>query len=127
MPNLNFVCVAGHLGKDAQQKYTASGVSITTFSMATSSKRGEEEQTQWHNIVMFGHEDLAEKLKKGVAVTVTGRIQYRTYDDKDGNKRYVTEIVSDSVFAHERRADGPASTPRPKPAAPAQSDDETPF
>jgi single-strand DNA-binding protein len=126
MPNMNMAVLAGHLGKDATQKYTANGTSITTFSMATSSKRGEEEQTQWHNIVMFGHADMATKLLKGVAVTVTGRIQYRTYDDKDGNKRYVTEIVSDSVFVHERREGGPSAAPRPKPAA-AEEDPNVPF
>jgi single-strand DNA-binding protein len=96
--------VLGHLGKDAETKFTPSGVAVTKFSVATSRswKDGQsnewKEETDWHNIVLWRSESLANYLTKGKQVYVEGRLQTRSYEDRDGVKRYVTEIVADGVI-----------------------------
>ena len=101
---VNKVIVLGHLGKDADTKFTPSGVAVTKFSVATSrrwkdSQSNEwKEETDWHNIVLWRSENLASYLTKGKQVYVEGRLQTRSYEDRDGVKRYVTEIVADGVI-----------------------------
>jgi single-strand DNA-binding protein len=102
--SVNKVMVLGHLGKDAETNFTPSGVAVTKFSVATSRRwkdsRSDEwkEETDWHNIVLWRQENLANYLTKGKQVYVDGRLQTRSYEDQDGVKRYVTEIVADSVI-----------------------------
>ena len=102
--SVNKVILLGHLGKDAETRFTPSGQSVTNFSLATSRRwkdqqTGEwKEQTEWHNIVLWRAENLAQYLQKGKQVYVEGRLQTRSYDDKDGNKRYATEVVADDVI-----------------------------
>ena len=101
MRGVNKVILIGNLGKDPQLRYAPSGQAVATFSLATGSrgkdKNGEfQDRTDWHRVVIFGRqaEICNEYLKKGSPVYIEGRIQYRTFDDKDGNKRYVTEVVA---------------------------------
>lgn len=103
MPSVNKVILIGNLGKDPEVKYTPSGVQIAKFSLATSErvKRGDnwEEKTDWHNIVLFARqaEYAKEYLKKGMTVFVDGKISTRTWDDENGVRKYITEIIGNVV------------------------------
>ena len=94
----------GHLGKDAETKFTPSGVARSTFTVATNRRwkdqqSGEwKEETDWHNVVIWRSENLANYLQKGKQVYVEGRLQSRSYEDKDGQKRYITEVVADDLI-----------------------------
>jgi len=99
--SVNVVHLVGHLGKDAETRFTPAGVAVTNFTLATSRryKNGEEwnEDTQWHRIVLWRAEKLAEYLTKGKQVYVEGRIETRSYDDKEGRKVYVTEVLAEHL------------------------------
>jgi single-strand DNA-binding protein len=104
MASLNKVFLIGNLGKDPEIRYTQTSQAVANFSIATTDtwndKQGErQERTEWHNIVVWGKqaENCAEYLKKGRPVHVEGRLQTRTWEDKNGQKRYTTEIVADRV------------------------------
>jgi len=96
----NSVHLIGNLGMDPEVKEVSNGSKLAKFSLATSenykNKNGEKvEETQWHNLVIWGKlADVADKyLKKGNQIAVEGKLNNRQYDDKDGNRRYFTEIV----------------------------------
>jgi single-strand DNA-binding protein len=154
--SVNKVILLGNLGRDAETKFTASGVACTTFSVATSyrwkdQQTGEwKEDTDWHNVVLWRQENLANYLTKGKQVYVEGRLKTRSYDDKDGKKVYRTEVVADDVLLLGGRGEGapeeargPVSMPRnaqprrssaPAPASaeespfePGITDDDVPF
>ena len=102
---LNKVMLIGNVGKDPDINFTPSGVKVAQFRMATSEtwkdKEGAiQEHTDWHTIVAWrGLADVVEKLvHRGSRVYVEGRIQSRSYDDKEGQKRYVTEIIADNLL-----------------------------
>ena len=104
MGSVNKVILVGNLGRDAELRYTPSGAAVATLNMATTDvwndKSGQrQEKTEWHRVVLWGKsaESLAEYLTKGKQVYVEGRLQTRQWDDKDGNKRYTTEIRGDRV------------------------------
>ena len=100
---LNKVFLIGRLGKDPEIRFSGDGNAIANFSIATNetwkNKEGnQQEKTDWHNIVVFGAS--AEKyiqpyVKKGTLVSVEGKLQTRDWEDKDGNKRYTTEVIAD--------------------------------
>jgi single-strand DNA-binding protein len=100
--SVNKVILIGNLGRDPETRFTNSGSSVTSFSIATkdsfTDKSGaRQERTDWHNIIVWGKqgEACAQYLKKGSPVYVEGRISYREYEAKDGSgKRKVTEIVA---------------------------------
>ena len=101
---VNKVILVGHLGADPDMKYTPSGQGVCEMRVATSEswndKNGQrQERTEWHRIVVWGKraEICSKYLAKGRQVFVEGRIQTRNYDDKDGNKRYITEIIANDV------------------------------
>lgn len=155
--SVNKVILIGHLGRDAETKYTPSGVPMCRFSVATNRRwkdqqTGEwKEETDWSNVVLWRQEALSNYLTKGKQVYVEGRLQTRSYDDKDGKKVYSTEVVADEVILLGGRAEGgggpreeasgPVSMPRgaqPKPrqagaSAPEETfdqgitDDDVPF
>lgn len=110
--SVNKVILVGHLGRDAETKFTPSGVSVTRFSVATSRRwkdqqSGEwKEETDWHNISLWRAENLAQYLTKGKQVYVEGRLQTRSYEDKDGQKKYSTEVVADDVILLSGRGEG---------------------
>lgn len=152
--SVNKVILVGNLGKDPELRYTPSGAAVATFSLATTErfkdKTGEtQEKTEWHNIVAWkGLAEICGKyLHKGKQIYIEGRIQSRSYDDRDGNKRYITEIVADQMQMLGRAGDEGNSSQRSseprrntgKPAAgalpahedfadpPFNPDDDIPF
>jgi single-strand DNA-binding protein len=102
--SVNRAIVLGHLGKDAETRFTQSGVAVTKFSVATSRRWKDsqsdewKEETDWHNVVVWRQENLANYLTKGKQVYLEGRLQTRSFDDRDGVRRYITEIVADEVI-----------------------------
>ena len=102
MASVNKVFLLGHVGKDPEIRYLPSGVAIANFSLATSSKRKDKnsgeliEETQWHRIQCFDRlaEIVGEYVFKGSPIFIEGRIKYGEYTDKDGVKRYTTDIVA---------------------------------
>jgi single-strand DNA-binding protein len=104
MGSVNKVILVGNLGRDAELRYTPGGAAVATLNMATTEvwndKAGQrQEKTEWHRVVLWGKtaESLNEYLTKGKQIYVEGRLQTRQWDDKDGNKRYTTEIRGDRV------------------------------
>ncbi len=102
--SVNKVILVGNLGKDPELRYTPSGAAVTTFSMATTERYKDregnrQEKTEWHNVVAWRQlaEICGKFLHKGKQVYIEGKIQTRSYDDRDGNKRYITEIVADQM------------------------------
>jgi len=102
--SVNKVILVGNLGKDAETKFTPSGVARTTFTIATGRRwkdqqSGEwKEETTWHNVVLWRSENVANYLLKGKQVYVEGRIDNRSWEDQSGQKRYITEVVADDVI-----------------------------
>ena len=103
--SLNKVTLIGNLGKDPEVRHLESGASVANFSMATTetykNRNGEKvSQTEWHNIVLWrGLAEISEKyLKKGDKIYIEGRIRTRSWQDKDDNTRYSTEIVGDNMI-----------------------------
>jgi single-strand DNA-binding protein len=157
--SVNKVILIGHLGKDAETKFTPGGSARTTFTIATNRRikdqqTGEwKDETDWHNVVLWKAENLANYLLKGKQVYVEGRLQTRSYEDKDGKKVYFTEVVTEEIILLSgNRGEGgggeysqqsqPVSMPRsargPQPATPARdeaavdqsqgiTDDDVPF
>jgi single-strand DNA-binding protein len=104
MGSVNKVILVGNLGRDAELRYTPGGAAVATLNMATTEvwndKAGQkQEKTEWHRVVLWGKsaETLSEYLTKGKQIYVEGRLQTRQWDDKDGNKRYTTEIRGDRI------------------------------
>ena len=104
MGSVNKVILVGNLGRDAELRYTPGGAPVATLNLATTEvwndKAGQkQEKTEWHRIVLWGKsaESLNEYLTKGKQIYVEGRLQTRQWDDKDGNKRYTTEIRGDRI------------------------------
>ncbi len=104
MASLNRVVVMGNLGQDPELRFTQSQTPVCTFSVATTDYRtGQDgqkiEQTEWHRIVVWGKtaENCSKYLAKGRSVLVEGKLQTRNWEDKQGQKRYVTEIVAQNV------------------------------
>jgi len=104
MGSVNKVILVGNLGRDAELRYTPGGAAVATLNMATTEvwndKGGQrQEKTEWHRVIFWGKvaESLTEYLTKGKQVYVEGRLQTRQWDDKDGNKRYTTEIRGDKL------------------------------
>jgi single-strand DNA-binding protein len=149
--SVNKVILIGNLGKDPELKHTSSGTAVATMTVATNErfkdKSGEwQDRTEWHNVVLWQRlaEIATEYLKKGRSVYVEGRLQTRSWEDKQGQKRYTTEIVaSDLVLlgggrgedsgsrAPTRGSDFDQSAPGEFDSAPARAteitDDDIPF
>ncbi|MFD2161381.1 single-stranded DNA-binding protein [Paradesertivirga mongoliensis] len=111
MSGVNKVILVGHLGKDPEVRHLEGGTTLVNFPLATSetyNKDGKKiEQTEWHNIVMWrGLADVAAKyLQKGKLVYIEGKIRSRNYEDKEGNKRYITEIIAENFTMLGRKND----------------------
>ncbi|PWU12125.1 MAG: single-stranded DNA-binding protein [Terriglobia bacterium] len=154
--SVNKVILLGHLGKDAETKFTPSGVSRSSFTLATN-RRWKDQQTgewkdvtDWHNIVLWRSENVANYLLKGKQVYVEGRLESRSWEDKEGQKKYITEVICDDLILLGGRGESgggggeysapvsmPRSAQRPQPSAPASTppddfsqgitDDDVPF
>ena len=102
--SVNKVILVGHLGKDSETRFTPSGAAVTSFTLATNRRFKDQgsgewrDETDWHNIVLWRAENLANYLTKGTQVYVEGRLQTRNYENKEGRKVYVTEVVADEVI-----------------------------
>lgn len=113
--SVNKVILLGHLGKDAETRFTASGVAFTRFTLATNrrvkdAQTGDwKDETDWHNIALWRNENLANYLTKGKQVYIEGRLNSRSYEDKEGQKRYVTEVVVDEIILLGGRGESPAA------------------
>lgn len=122
---VNNVILVGNLGADPETKYTANGKCVGELRIATSSGSGDKEQTEWHRVVVW--EKLAENcgkyLTKGRQVYVQGRIQTRNYEDKEGNKKYVTEIIAHDV----KFLGGKGGDAKDDAASKAMKDERFPF
>jgi single-strand DNA-binding protein len=138
---LNKVMLIGHLGSDPELRYTEGNVPVASFNVATNESYKDQngnmvDRTEWHRIVAWRKlaELFGEYLKKGSKVYLEGKLQTRSWDDKDGNKRYTTEIVvSDFTFLDskgtgERGSQGPGTPPLPpEPASSGEKEDDLPF
>ena len=129
--SLNKVQLIGHLGADPESRFTTSGSAVTNFNLATneswrSAEGDTKEKTEWHRVVLFGKmaETAAEFMKKGQLIYVEGRLQTRSWEDKDKVKRYTTEILCDNFTMLGRKSDdvGTGSS-----AKETDQDDDLPF
>lgn len=147
MSGINKVILVGHLGKDPEVRHLEGNVSVASFPLATSetyNKDGRKiEQTEWHNIVMWrGLADVASKyLQKGKLVYIEGKLRTRSFEDKEGHKKYTTEIVAENFTMLGRKSDfdnghtentnvTPAKTEEEQPmdyTRPANAEDDLPF
>ncbi len=137
--SVNKAILIGRLGKDPELRYTPGGSAVATFSLATSevykNQEGQrQENTTWHNIVCWGKtaELAKEYLRKGSEVYFEGRISNRSYDDKEGNKRYISEVVVQTMkfLGSRQQGDAGTRTTEDVEAAPSQAnagDDDLPF
>jgi single-strand DNA-binding protein len=134
---VNKVILIGNLGKDPEVRFTPNGKALAKFPVATSERwtdqQGQkQERTEWHNVVVWGKqaETCGQYLAKGRQVFVEGSIRSRQYDDKDGNKRYITEIVARDVrflgSGGRGPTEGPVSVPPGEDVGPP-ADDDIPF
>ena len=140
--SVNKVILIGNLGKDPEVRYTTNGKAVARFSLATSevwndADGNRQERTEWHNIVVWGKqgETCAQYLAKGRQTYIEGSIRNRSYDDKNGQKRYITEIVAQRVrflgggggtrVAPEAEGEAPGEPPGGGQAPPP--DDDVPF
>ena len=130
MAGINKVILVGNLGRDPEMRYTQNGVAVCSFSLATSETyrdrtSGEKvTQTEWHNIILWrGLAETAEKyLRKGSSVYIDGKIRNRKWEDQQGQTRYTTEIIADTMQMLDRRdsSAAPAQPTAQPAAAPAQ-------
>jgi single-strand DNA-binding protein len=138
MASVNKVIIVGNLGADPELRYTPSGKAVATFNVATreqwTGKDGEkEERTEWHRVVAWARlgEVCGEYLHKGSQVYVEGRLQTRSWEDRDGKKRYTTEIVAQTMqMLGAPSKGGTAKTPEerfPQEEPVAIPDDDIPF
>ena len=130
--SINKVILVGNVGKDPEIRYLEGGTAVCSFPLATSesyrNRDGEKvTNTEWHNIVIWrGLAEIAEKyVKKGTQLYIEGKIRTRSWDDKEGNKRYITEIIADSMQMLGRRSDDQVSSDRQsaRPASRPQVDE----
>jgi single-strand DNA-binding protein len=149
MAGVNKAILIGNLGKDPELKYLPSGQAVANFSLATTERRNDkngqrQERTEWHNIVVYGKtaEVVNQYLKKGRTAYIEGRITTRSWDDRDGNNKFRTEIIASSVqflgspggsVAHEPSsapdmvADSSGDADAAPAAGPAGASDDLPF
>ncbi|MEW5995303.1 MAG: single-stranded DNA-binding protein [Candidatus Zixiibacteriota bacterium] len=143
--SVNKAILVGHLGSDPELRYTPSGTAVASFRLATNERwTGQDgqpnERTTWHTIVVWGKqaENVKEYLRKGRQVYVEGRINNRTYDDREGNKRFTSEVVAQTVQFLGGRDETLSDTAvpetpsyEPSPTTPPDSggtnDDDLPF
>ena len=131
--SVNKVVLVGHLGGDPETRFTPSGTAVANFNIATNESwkdaNGElQDKTEWHRCVMFGKtaELAGELLKKGQLVYMEGKLQTRNWEDKDGIKRYTTEVVCDMFTMLGRKMDTDNSQ-QTAPTSNSDEEDDLPF
>ncbi len=130
---VNRVFLVGNLGHDPELRYTPQGTAVCSFSLATKEKRGENEKTQWHQIVAFGKtaENANQYLNKGRQAFIEGRIDYQEWE-KDGVKKKATKIIAERITFLGDRAGAPRQSTDSSSAGGASerepgADDDIPF
>jgi len=129
---VNKVFLLGHVGKDPEIRHMDNNLVMARFTLATNERwvkdGNKTEHTEWHNVVMWRSlAEVAEKyVRKGSLLYIEGRLRSRSYDDKDGIKRYVTEILADSMNLVGPKPEG-AQTAPPPPPPPPDAPDDLPF
>ena len=131
---INRVTLVGRLGQDAELRYTTNGTAVSNFSVATTNtwvKDGEkQEKTEWHKVVVFGKsaEFAGEYVRKGSLVYIEGRLQTRSWEDKEGNKRYTTEVVAQTLrLLDSRRERGETAEREEEPYTSPNDESDVPF
>ena len=131
--SVNKVILVGRLGQKPEIRYTGSGSAVVNMSMATNESRRDQqgnttEHTEWHRIVVFGKtaEFCGNYLDSGALVYVDGRLQTRNWEDRDGVKRYTTEVVANIVTPLSPTRSGGESRPPGKPADQDMDSDPAP-
>jgi single-strand DNA-binding protein len=116
MAGVNKVIIVGNVGRDPEVRFTKNGTAVATFSVATSERfkdrdGQQQERTEWHRVVAWAQlADICGKyLRKGKQVYIEGRLQTRDWEDKDGHKRYTTEVIANQMQMLGRREDGDSS------------------
>jgi single-strand DNA-binding protein len=134
MAGVNKVILVGNLGKDPEVRHLEGGASVANFPLATTEifkdKAGNrQEQTEWHNIVVWrGLADVAEKfLKKGMTIYIEGKLRTRSWDDKEGNKRYTTEVVGDTFTILSKKENSNPSSGNEGNQGGSKTADDLPF
>ncbi len=134
MSGINKVILVGHLGKDPEVRHLEGGVAVASFPLATSetfNKDGRKvEQTEWHNIVMWrGLAEVATKyLQKGKLVYIEGKLRTRSFEDKEGIKKYTTEVVAENFTMLGRKSDfEPDGFSKPQGKSFERGDEEQPY
>jgi single-strand DNA-binding protein len=143
MRGVNKVILVGNLGRDPEIRYTRDGTAVANLNLATTDSWNDangqkQERTEWHRVVAWGKlaEIAKEYLAKGRQIYIEGRLQTRSWDDKDGNKRYTTEVRADQMLMlGGRGGDGPSRDSGPPPDAPGDfgrepfhaTEDDVPF
>ena len=135
--SVNKVVLVGHLGGDPETRFLPSGAAVANFNLATNESWKDtngvfQDKTEWHRCVMFGKsaELAGDLLKKGQLAYIEGKLQTRNWEDKDGVKRYTTEVVCDMFTMLGRKMDSAETQERPKPNESEDSpleDDDLPF
>ena len=141
--SVNKVILVGNLGQDPELRYTPNGAAVTTISVATNeiwrdSEGNTQERTEWHRVVLWRrHAEVAgEFLKKGSKVYIEGSLRTRSWEDKNGNKRYTTEVVADRMTMLDSKAatekveeiPPPVELEEPPPDVTSESEeDDLPF
>ena len=125
---INNCMFIGRLGRDPESRFTQSGKTVVNFSIACSEKRGGEEYTEWVNIVAWDKlgEICAQYLQKGSLVYISGRMQTRKWQEKEGGTRYTTEIVAREMKMLDGRESGGRDV-APEPGPPTNFGDDVPF
>ena len=144
MLGVNKVILVGNLGADPEVRYSSTGTAVANFRIATSEnwtnkEGGKETRTDWHRVVAFGKlgEICAEYLSKGKQVYVEGKLRTRSWEDKEGKKRWITEVVASNMVMLGQVGDGSLATgaqsktmggePGEVPPEPTHQDDDIPF
>lgn len=133
--SVNKVILIGNLGRDPEVRHLENGAVVANFPIATSESykdrtTGEKKtQTDWHNIVMWrGLAEVAEKyLKKGNSVYIEGKLRTRSWEDKEGNTRYTTEVVADNMTMLGRASDGNNDSSNSQQSSSQSSNDVSAF
>lgn len=118
MRGVNRVMLIGNLGKDPDMQFLEGNIGVAKFSLATTETYKDRSgklisQTEWHTVVLWrGLAELAQKyLHRGSLVYIEGRLKTRSWEDKEGNKKFATEIVGDNLIMLDKRTDGSIATP----------------
>jgi single-strand DNA-binding protein len=134
MADLNKVMLIGNIGKDPEMRFTASGSAVTTFSVATNRNfrrpDGEwEKETDWFDVVTWNQlaERCSQNLQKGSRVYVEGRLHTRSWEGQDGQRRYRTEVIANTVSPQDRRQPAPLAIGGPEDEDGVIDPDDLPF